>query len=151
MELLSIEAVQKMRQGKVLVLTNGVFDILHAGHVDYLEKARSFGDLLVVGMNTDESVRALGKGPERPINTLEDRARVLSALRCVDGVVAFGERTASALVELLKPDVYVKGGDYTIDTLPEGQIVLGYGGRVEIIPLLPGRSTTEVVKKMRQG
>ena len=108
--------------GQKVVFTNGCFDILHAGHVTYLEKARSFGDCLVLGLNSDSSVKA-NKGPSRPINSENDRARVVGALKAVDYVVLFGEQTAEALIAKVKPDVYVKGGDYTLDTLPEAKIV----------------------------
>lgn len=134
--------------GKKVVFTNGCFDILHAGHVRYLNTARSFGDCLVLGINTDESVRSF-KGADRPINCEEDRAEVVDALGCVDYVVLFGERTAEELIKKVRPDVYVKGGDYTIETLPEGQIVLGYGGQVELVKLVEGRSTTNVIKKIQ--
>ena len=145
--MLNLEEALKLRHGKRLVFTNGVFDILHAGHVTYLEQARALGDLLIVGMNSDDSVRRLNKGPERPINPLEDRALVLSALRCVDGVIAFGEDTPVRLIEALRPEVHVKGGDYHADSLPETPFVRGYGGEVVIIPLLPGRSTTEILRR----
>lgn len=136
--------------GKKVVFTNGCFDILHAGHVTYLEKARSFGDCLVLGLNTDASVRA-NKGPSRPINHELDRAKVVGALKAVDYVVLFGEQTAEALIAKVKPDVYVKGGDYTLDTLPEAKIVMGYGGKVEFVNMVEGRSTTNVIKKIKQG
>jgi rfaE bifunctional protein nucleotidyltransferase chain/domain len=138
----------RLREGKRLVFTNGVFDILHAGHVCYLEEARKLGDVLIVGLNNDDSVRGLGKGPDRPINTLEDRATVIGALRCVDGVMAFGEPTPERLIATLKPEVHVKGGDYDADSLPEARIVRSYGGEVVILPTLEGRSTTEVLKKL---
>lgn len=137
-----------MRQGKTLVFTNGVFDILHAGHVTYLEQARALGDLLVVGLNSDDSVRRLGKGPERPINTLEDRATVISALRSVDAVLEFGEDTPERLISELRPDIHVKGGDYLADQLPETAIVRSYGGKVVILPFLDGRSTTRIIRKL---
>lgn len=136
--------------GKKVVFTNGCFDILHAGHVTYLEKARSFGDCLVLGLNTDASVRA-NKGPSRPINSELDRAKVVGALKSVDYVVLFGEQTAETLIAKVKPDVYVKGGDYTLDTLPEAKIVMGYGGKVEFVNMVEGRSTTNVIKKIKQG
>ena len=134
--------------GQRIVFTNGCFDILHAGHVRYLGMARSFGDCLVVGLNSDASVRRL-KGPERPVNEEADRAEVLDALRAVDYVTIFDEPTAAELIEIIRPDVYVKGGDYTIATLPEAEIVRGYGGRVEFIDLVPERSTTRVIEKLR--
>jgi len=143
---MNLEQALKLREGKKLVFTNGVFDILHAGHVRYLEHARTLGDMLMVGMNTDASVRRLNKGPNRPINTLVDRIEVLEALRCVDGVVAFDEDTPEALIAILRPDIHVKGGDYTVESLPESKIVLGYGGQVVILPTLEGRSSTRVIK-----
>ncbi|WP_051635256.1 D-glycero-beta-D-manno-heptose 1-phosphate adenylyltransferase [Selenomonas sp. ND2010] len=136
--------------GQKVVFTNGCFDILHAGHVTYLEKARSFGDCLVLGLNTDASVRA-NKGPTRPINSELDRAKVVGALKAVDYVVLFGEQTAEKLIAKVKPDVYVKGGDYTLDTLPEAKIVMGYGGKVEFVNMVEGRSTTNVIQKIKQG
>ena len=134
--------------GQRLVFTNGCFDILHAGHVRYLKQARSYGDCLVLGINTDASVRRL-KGPKRPINNEQDRAEVVGALKSVDYVVFFDEPTAEELIRQVRPDVYVKGGDYTIATLPEGQIVLGYGGSVELVKLVEGRSTSNVIAKIQ--
>lgn len=138
----------ELRLGKKLVFTNGVFDILHAGHVQYLGEARKLGDLLIVGVNTDESVRMLGKGPTRPINGLEDRMAVLEALRSVDGAVAFSEKTPEELIAKLKPEIHVKGGDYAIEDLPEAKIAQAYGGQVILIPFLPGRSTTSILKRL---
>lgn len=134
--------------GQKIVFTNGCFDILHAGHVKYLETARSLGDCLVLGLNTDASVRE-NKGPERPINGELDRAAVVGALKAVDYVVLFGEKTAESIIAKVRPDVYVKGGDYTLETLPEAKIVQGYGGRVEFVPMVAGRSTTNVVEKIK--
>ena len=134
--------------GKRVVFTNGCFDILHAGHVRYLNKARSFGDCLVLGLNTDSSVSRI-KGPSRPINSELDRAEVVGALKSVDYVVLFDEPTAEELIRQVHPDVYVKGGDYTIESLPEGRIVLGYGGSVELVNLVEGRSTTNVIAKIK--
>lgn len=136
--------------GQRVVFTNGCFDILHAGHVRYLSKARSFGDCLVLGLNSDASVRRI-KGPARPINNEQDRAEVVGALGCVDYVVIFDEPTAEELITNVHPDVYVKGGDYTLETLPEGQIVQKYGGRVELVKLVEGRSTTNVINKIQAG
>ena len=137
------------RAGQKIVFTNGCFDILHAGHVRYLEKARSFGDCLVLGLNTDASVRG-NKGPSRPINSELDRAEVVGALKAVDYVVLFGEKTAETIIAKVRPDVYVKGGDYTLETLPEAKIVQSYGGRVEFVQMVAGRSTTNVIKKIEQ-
>lgn len=136
--------------GQRVVFTNGCFDILHAGHVRYLSKARSFGDCLVLGLNSDASVRRI-KGPARPINNEQDRAEVVGALGCVDYVVIFDEPTAEELITKVHPDVYVKGGDYTMETLPEGQLVKKYGGRVELVKLVEGRSTTNVINKIQAG
>lgn len=132
-----------------VVFTNGVFDILHRGHVEYLFAARALGDALVVGLNTDESVRRLGKGADRPLNREEDRALVLAGLACVDAVTLFGEDTPHALITALVPDVLVKGGDYTIDTIVGADEVMAAGGRVEVIPLVPGRSTTSILERAR--
>lgn len=134
--------------GKKVVFTNGCFDILHAGHVRYLNTARSFGDCLVLGLNSDASVRGF-KGPTRPINCQDDRAEVIDALACVDYVVIFEERTAESIIAKVRPDVYVKGGDYTLETLPEAKIVMSYGGKVELVQLVEGRSTTNVIKKIQ--
>ena len=133
--------------GKKIVFTNGCFDIIHVGHVRYLTTAKSFGDVLIVGLNTDESVRKL-KGNSRPINNQNDRAEVLLGLKAVDYVILFGEQTAENLIAELQPDIYVKGGDYTLDTLPEAKIVQSYGGRVEIVNLVAGKSTTNIIKKI---
>lgn len=134
--------------GQKVVFTNGCFDILHAGHVTYLEAAKAQGDVLVLGLNTDASVRRL-KGPERPINSELDRAKVVGALKSVDYVVLFGEQTAEAVIAEVKPDVYVKGGDYTLDTLPEAKIVQSYGGKVAFIDMVEGRSTTNIINKIK--
>lgn len=142
------------RAGKVVVLTNGCFDILHVGHIRYLRRARELGDFLVVGLNSDASVRAL-RGESRPIVPEAERAEVLGALESVDCVVIFSERTAERLVEVIRPDVYVKGGDYAIDgaggrDLPEARVVASYGGRVEIVPYIRGHSTTELISAIVQ-
>ncbi len=139
---------------QVIVLTNGVFDLLHLGHVRYLQEARSLGDLLVVGVNDDDSVRRL-KGPLRPLVPGSERAIVLAALECVDLVVPFFDDTAETLVSRLRPDIYVKGGDYDPGAtpgqpgyLPEAAIVATNGGRVTILPFLPGHSTTDLVRSI---
>jgi len=134
-----------------VVFTNGVFDILHRGHVEYLYAARALGDALVVGLNTDDSVRRLGKGADRPINREDDRAMVLAGLGCVDAVTLFGDDTPRALIAALLPDVLVKGGDYTVDTIAGADEVRAAGGRVEVIPLVPGRSTTAILERARGG
>lgn len=136
--------------GAAVVFTNGCFDVLHAGHVRYLAAAKAMGDFLVVGLNSDASVRRL-KGEGRPVNPEADRAEVLDALRAVDIVTVFDEPTAEELVRIVRPDVYVKGGDYTMETLPEGRIVQEYGGRVEFVPLVEGRSTTNILARIRSG
>jgi len=142
----SIKAEQE--QGKKIVFTNGCFDILHRGHVTYLNQARDLGDLLIVGINSDESVKRL-KGPERPVNMLEDRAYVLSALKSVDYVIPFEEDTPLNLINLIMPDILVKGGDYTIDRIIGAQEVLAHGGRVEIIPFVPGKSTSAIIDTIK--
>ena len=130
------------------VLCCGVFDVLHAGHVQLLEQARSLGSVLVVGINSDASAAALGKGLGRPYNTAEDRAAVLRALRCVDRVVIFHSLTPRGLISGLRPAFYVKGGDYTADALPEAAAVHEVGGTIAILPLLEGRSTTVTLRRM---
>ena len=140
----------ELRRHKKIVFTNGCFDILHAGHVRYLTAAKNFGDVLIVGLNSDESVRRL-KGNSRPINNQFDRAEVLLGLKAVDFVIFFGERTAETLIAKIKPDIYVKGGDYTLETLPEAKIVQNFGGRVEFVNLLAGRSTTNILNKISEA
>lgn len=134
---------------KPVVLTNGVFDILHRGHVTYLAQARALGASLVVAVNTDASVKRLGKGDDRPINSCEDRMAVLAALESVNLVVAFDEDTALEVVKMARPDIYAKGGDYQMDAIPEGRAVLAYGGRVEAISFLYDRSTSKLLAKAR--
>ena len=142
------ETCREIRQGgKKIVFTNGCFDILHVGHVRYLTTAKSFGDILIVGLNTDESVKML-KGENRPINNEKDRAEVLLGLKAVDYVVLFGERTAENLVSEIRPDVYVKGADYTVDKIPEAKIVQSYGGQIELVKFVAGHSTTETIRKI---
>lgn len=140
------------RQQKVIVFTNGCFDILHVGHVRYLQAARKLGDVLVLGLNSDTSVQAL-KGPTRPINSQADRAEVLAGLEAVDHIVIFDEITAERVVAAVKPDIYVKGGDYAIDDLPEAIVARQYGGKIVLVPEVKGRSSTNVIKKLqeRQG
>ncbi|HEY0636792.1 MAG TPA: D-glycero-beta-D-manno-heptose 1-phosphate adenylyltransferase, partial [Pseudonocardiaceae bacterium] len=136
--------------GRRVVFTNGCFDVLHRGHVAYLNQARRLGDVLVVAVNGDDSVRRL-KGPDRPVNGAADRAAVLAALSCVDHVTIFEEDTPVELLRRLRPEVYAKGGDYTIDRLPEAPVVAGYGGRVCILDHLADRSTTAVIARIRAG
>lgn len=137
------------QQGKKLVFTNGCFDLLHAGHVRYLQQARALGDAMVVALNSDESVRAL-KGPDRPLNPENDRAEVMSALRAVDAVVVFGDERATSLIEAIRPHVYAKGGDYTVESLnsEERSALEAVGAQIRILPLVPGRSTTSTINKM---
>lgn len=143
--------VQKLKsEKKNIVFTNGCFDILHKGHVAYLQAAKSLGDILIVGMNTDASVQRL-KGQDRPVNSLEDRAFVLSALRSVDYVIAFDEDTPLSLIQAIMPDVLVKGGDYTIDTIVGATEVLSHGGKVEIIPFVEGKSTTSIIDAIKKS
>lgn len=132
-----------------LVFTNGVFDILHRGHVSYLEEARALGAALIVAVNADASVRQLGKGADRPLNGEEDRAYVLAALACVDAVVIFPERTPLAVLAEVRPEIYVKGGDYVLDQLPEAALVRQWGGEARILPFVAGFSTTRLVDRIR--
>lgn len=141
---------QRMRAlPKPVVLTNGVFDILHRGHVTYLEQARALGASLVVAVNTDASVKRLGKGDDRPINNCADRMAVLAALESVSLVIAFDEDTALEVVQAARPDIYAKGGDYQMDAIPEGKAVLAYGGEVAAINFLHDRSTSKLLAKVR--
>lgn len=137
------------RLPKPVVLTNGVFDILHRGHVTYLAQAREQGASLVVAVNTDASVRRLGKGDDRPVNTCEDRMAILAALESVAMVVPFDEDTALEVVQEARPDVYVKGGDYDMTAIPEGKAVIAYGGRAIAIDFEHDRSTTKLLSKVR--
>ncbi len=140
------------RQGRRLVFTNGFFDLLHAGHVRYLAEARALGDALVVALNSDASVREL-KGPSRPVNTEEDRAEILKALRSVDAVCVFHEPRVTKLIEEIRPHVYAKGGDYTVESLnPEERAALqAVGAQIEILALVPGRSTTATLQRLNSG
>lgn len=157
----TLAALLRERQaaGQTVIFTNGCFDLLHLGHVRYLQEARALGDLLVVGLNSDDSARAL-KGPNRPLVPQDERAELLAALACVDYVTIFEELTAVALVETLRPDVYVKGGDYATPgnamqpaaineaKLPEAAPVLAAGGHVRLIPYVHGHSTTELIERI---
>jgi rfaE bifunctional protein nucleotidyltransferase chain/domain len=134
-----------------VVFTNGVFDILHRGHVSYLDQAASLGAALVVGVNTDESVRRLHKSPERPLNSIDDRLAVLAALASVRLVIPFAEDTPLELIGAVRPDVLVKGGDWIMDHLPESALVRSWGGTVLAIPFLVERSTTALVEKIRSS
>lgn len=137
-------------QGKRVVMTNGVFDLLHPGHIAYLEQARALGDCLVVALNNDASVGRL-KGAQRPVNTLDDRMALLAALRCVDAVTSFAEDTPADLIEQVLPDCLVKGGDYSPEQIAGAQVVTRHGGRVLVLDFLAGYSTSQVVNKIRQG
>ncbi len=130
--------------GQRVIFTNGVFDLLHRGHVEYLQKARAIGDILIVGINTDASVKRL-KGEARPLVPLEDRAFILAALECVDYVVPFSEDTPEKIIRALLPDVLVKGADYKLKEIVGHDVVLAAGGRVERIPLSPGRGTSGLI------
>jgi rfaE bifunctional protein nucleotidyltransferase chain/domain len=135
---------------RTVVFTNGCFDILHRGHVEYLSAARALGDMLVIGLNADSSVRLL-KGPGRPVNGVEDRAIVLASLEAVDAVTVFEEETPHRLITALLPDVLVKGGDYAKDQIVGAEEVEAAGGRVVIAPLIPGRSTTSILQRASSG
>ena len=132
-----------------VVSTNGVFDLLHAGHVGFLAWARAQGDALIVLLNEDDSVRLLGKGPDRPLVPFADRARVVAALRAVDAVTGFGQRTPETLLDRIRPDVHVKSAQYRIEELPERFVVERHGGRIVLAPHQPGRSTTDLVATIR--
>jgi len=144
-----VKALQEA--GGKVVFTNGCFDLLHRGHVHYLEEARALGDALIVGVNTDASAARLRKGPGRPLTPEADRARVLAALACVDRVVLFEEDTPLELITALKPDILVKGGDYQLHEIVGREIVLARGGKVAALPFLPGYSTTQLVERLRRA
>ena len=146
----NIEALVKdlRKEGKTVVTTNGCFDILHVGHVRYLQKTKTFADYSVVLLNSDKSVRSL-KGPTRPVNNENDRAEILCALSCVDYVVLFDEDSPESLIAQIKPDVHTKGADYTVETLPEAKTIIENGGRIEFISFVEGKSTTSIIEKMR--
>ena len=133
------------------MFTNGVFDIVHLGHIDYLEKARAKGDRLVLGLNTDASVRRLGKGTNRPVVGEYARARMVAAFQFVDVVILFDDDTPQALIEAVKPDILVKGDDYSVQTIVGADFVLQRGGRVETIPLVNGYSTTRLIQKIKES
>jgi rfaE bifunctional protein nucleotidyltransferase chain/domain len=141
---------QHRRAGRRVVFTNGCFDVLHRGHVTYLAQAKRLGDVLIVAVNDDAGVRRL-KGPDRPVNTADDRAAVLAALECVDHVTQFSENTPVALISLLMPDVYAKGGDYTPETLPETPIMHSFGGEVHILDYVADQSTSAVIERIRSA
>ena len=134
-------------KNKKIVFTNGCFDILHIGHAKYLKESKKFGDILIVGLNSDSSVKRL-KGESRPINNEQDRAMLLDELKSVDYVVIFEEDSPVNLLEIIKPDIYTKGADYTVETLPEAPVVLKNGGQIEFISFVEGKSTTGIVKNI---
>lgn len=138
-------------KGDRIVFTNGCFDILHRGHVEYLQEAAALGDRLVIGLNSDASVRRQNKGPERPLNTEESRAKVLAALRLVDAVIIFDQDTPLELIQTLGPDVLVKGGDWSEDRIVGAELVKARGGSVHSLKLVDGFSTTALVDKIRRG
>jgi D-beta-D-heptose 7-phosphate kinase/D-beta-D-heptose 1-phosphate adenosyltransferase len=138
--------VQKAR-GKRIVFTNGCFDLLHVGHVKYLQKARNLGDILVLGLNSDASVRRL-KGAKRPLLDQDERAQLLAALDCIDYVIVFDEDTPLQLITALKPHILAKGGDYSLDGVVGREVVESYGGRVELITFVDGKSTTSIIEKV---
>jgi D-glycero-beta-D-manno-heptose 1-phosphate adenylyltransferase len=142
-------SVGRLAATRPLVFTNGVFDVLHRGHVEYLAAARLRGAALLVALNSDASARRLGKGPDRPLNNETDRAAVIAALGCVDHVAMFDENTPCALLAEIRPDIYVKGGDYDIETLEETHLVRSWGGSAAAIPFVPGFSTTGLVARIR--
>lgn len=142
------DLLKKLRkEHKTIVTTNGCFDILHVGHVRYLEETKKFGDVLIVALNSDKSVKRL-KGEGRPINNENDRAEVLNGLKSVDYVVLFDEDSPADLLAEIKPDVHTKGADYTVETLPEAKIIMENGGRLEFIQFVPGKSTTSTIAKI---
>ena len=142
-----IEFLRSKNKNIKIVATNGCFDILHIGHVRSLQKAKSLGDILIVGLNSDSSVKKL-KGKDRPINSEKNRAEILTALSCIDFVSIFNEDTAEKFLEIVKPNIYVKGGEYNVDILPEAKIVKKYGGEIILFPMIPGLSTTMIIDKM---
>lgn len=151
LEQLRGKADELRRQGRRLVLTNGCFDLLHVGHVRYLQQARDLGDFLVVAVNGDESVRAL-KGPGRPLNSESDRGEVLAALERVDFVTIFPSMRATEVIEAVRPAIYVKGGDYTLESLDPDEVAAlkKVGAEIKTLPLVPGKSTTRLIERMRQ-
>ena len=141
------EVVRLRLKSKTIAFTNGVFDILHEGHITVLSKAASFADILIVGINSDASVKKI-KGEDRPVNNENSRALILASLIMVDDIVIFEEETPIEIIKLIQPDVLVKGGDYTLDTVVGAKEVIAYGGTVEIVPLLEGFSTTNIIEKI---
>lgn len=156
-KILDAEALPAWREalraeGRTLAATNGCFDILHAGHVNYLQAARNKADALIVGLNSDRSTTEL-KGPDRPIHTEADRAAVLAALESVNAIFIFDDLRATSFLQIAQPDIYVKGGDYTVDQLPaeERAIIEAQGGRITVLGHLPGKSSTEIARRILEG
>jgi D-beta-D-heptose 7-phosphate kinase/D-beta-D-heptose 1-phosphate adenosyltransferase len=150
LDALEVIIAAEKAHGRKIVFTNGCFDLLHVGHVKYLQKARSYGDILVLGLNSDASIRRL-KGERRPLIGQEERAHILAALDCIDYVVIFDEDTPLNLINTLKPSVLVKGGDYTLDGVVGREIVEAAGGRVELVSFVDGKSTTNIIEKILQS
>ncbi len=147
-----VEQLKALRaRGTRIVFTNGCFDLMHVGHTRYLQSARALGDLLVVGVNSDDSVRSLDKAPDRPIVNEAQRAEVVAALGCVDFVVVFSEPDPKALITAVQPDVLVKGGDWSLDRIIGRDVVEARGGKVQTIPLVPGLSTTALIHRIRSA
>lgn len=147
-ESLTAFVAERQKRGEKIVFTNGVFDILHVGHVRYLAEARALGDALIVAVNSDASVRGL-KGDSRPIVPEDERAEMLASLACVDFVTLFETPTPVPLLTLVQPAIYVKGGDYAVDALPETPVVRSYGGDVCVLQFVPGRSTTDIIARVQ--
>jgi D-glycero-beta-D-manno-heptose 1-phosphate adenylyltransferase len=143
------EAIKQL--ARPIVLTNGVFDILHRGHVTYLAQARALGASLIVAINSDASVRLLGKADDRPVNSESDRAAVIAALQSVDLVTIFAAQVPLSIVEAVRPDIYVKGGDYSVDRIPEAELARSLGARAIAIPFIHDRSTTRLLQRVRRG
>lgn len=143
-----LEQLQTLRKNKKVVFTNGCFDLLHVGHVRYLKQAKTLGDILIVALNTDASVRKL-KGLERPVQLENDRAEILSSLVCVDYTFLFDEETPEKVIQEIKPDILVKGGDWKVDQIVGGKFVQSYGGQVRSLPFVDGKSTTNLITKAR--
>lgn len=145
-----VKKIELWQKEETIVFTNGCFDILHLGHIDYLIKSSKLGTKLIVGLNSDESVRQI-KGNDRPIQNEQSRANVLASINCIDAVVLFNEKTPQKIIELILPSILVKGADYTIDKIVGAKTVLNNGGQVQTIPFLKGYSTTSIINKIRNG
>ncbi len=145
-----IEFLRSKNKDIKIIATNGCFDILHIGHIRSLQKAKSIGNILVVGLNSDASVKKI-KGNDRPINNEKDRAEILAALSCIDFVSIFHEDTAEKFLEIVKPNIYVKGEEYNVDILPEAKIVKKYGGEIFLVPMIPDSSTTKLLEKIKKN